>query len=176
MVFTQEPNLSDSKLKPEMAFQHALKAEIIAILDKKKAEGKLIEYSILEGFGLDLAVFLKWFNCYSSKFFELKAFVGHRQGGVGFGNGKGEGVQVDLLLMDTDKLLFLNQFARWILIDGTKEYGTRRYAIFDNVIAKNAAMGTMQKGKQNNFRVSQLISDAISWTELSKELEIFLLP
>lgn len=174
MALTQEPKLSDSNLKPEIAFQYALKAEIIAILDKKKAEGNLIEYSIFEGFGLDLAVFLKWLNCYASKFFELKAFVGQRPGGVGFGNGKGEGAQVYILSKNLDKLSFLNQFICWILIDGTKEIGKRRYALFDNITAKSAAMGTVRKGKQNNFRINELMRKPLNWTELSEELQIFL--
>ena len=42
--------------------------------------------------------------------------------------------------------------------------------------AKNAAMGTVKKGKQNNFRISDLMEKSISWSELSKQIDNFLSP
>jgi len=174
MPFLQEPDLDDAPT-PERAFQNVLKKEIASILEKKKADGQLFEYCIFEGFGLDIAIFLKWSNneC-STKFFELKAFTGQRQGGVGFGNGQGRGAQVDILLRSTTQLTFLNRFMRWILVDGTEKSGTSRYAMFDNSYAKKAAMGIAQRGKQNNFRINDLMDKPFSWAELSREIEVFL--
>ena len=174
MPFAQEPDLDDGPT-PERAFQNVLKKEIISILEKKKADGQLFEYSLFESFGLDFVIFLKRnSNECSTKFFELKAFMGHRQGGVGFGNGQGRGAQVDILLQKSEQLAFLNHFMRWILVDGTKERGTSRYAIFDNNHAKKAAMGIVQRGKQNNFRISDLMTKPFRWEKLSKEIEVFL--
>ena len=81
---------------------------------------------------------------------------------------------MDILLQKSEQLAFLNHFMRWILVDGTKERGTSRYAIFDNNHAKKAAMGIVQRGKQNNFRISDLMTKPFRWEKLSKEIEVFL--
>lgn len=175
MAFSQEPNIAKG-YDAESSFQRAIKEEIEKMLDQKRIEGTLIEYFILENFGLDIAVFIHWQdNRYSIRCFELKAFLGLRPDGVGFGNRQGVGLQVDLLILGVQKLNLADQFIRWILVDGTKLKGTDRFVIFDNIQAKNAAMGgVVARGKTNNFRVNQLIKKAISWNELSKEIESFL--
>jgi len=64
------------------------------LLDQKRIAGSLIEYFILEDFGLDIAVFMKWpNNHFTVRFFELKAFVGSSQGGVKFVINKVKGLK-----------------------------------------------------------------------------------
>jgi len=173
MAYTHEPDIKKGG-KPEGKFQKAIEGEINKMLAQKKSDGSLIEYFILENFGLDLAVFTRFDNHIAIRFFELKAFVGSRQRGVGFGNQRGQGSQVDLLLPENRQLSLADNFVRWILVDGTKPKGADRFAIFDNKQAKNAAMGGVSRGKQNNLRVNNLMRNAITWDKLSKKLECFL--
>lgn len=107
---------------------------------------------------------------------ELKAFVGSRQGGVGFGNRCGEGSQVELLLLEDEELKMINRFIRWILVDGTRPKDSERYVFFNNNQAKKSAMGYVKKEKQYNFRVKSLMNNAINWMKLSGEIEHFLEP
>lgn len=130
----------------------------------------------MESFGLDLAVVVKWPDGSSSfKLLELKAFVGSRQGGVGVGTSSGQGSQIDLLMLDDEQLDLCDEFIRWIFVDGTEPEGTKRYAFFATSNAKNATMGTVLRGKQNNLRVSDLRKNLISWNELLAQLEQFLI-
>jgi hypothetical protein len=175
MANVGEPDIIQGS-DPERTFQRAVIEELKKSLGQKKSNGSLIEYSILQDFGLDIAVFMKWSNNrFTMRFFELKAFVGSRQGGVGFGNSQGKGSQVDLLLLENSQLDLANQFIRWMLVDGTKPKGSERFAIFDNIQAKNAAMGGIKRGKQNNFRVNDLINNATTWANFLKELGSFLI-
>ena len=174
MAYTHEPGIVKGR-NPEGALRRAIGEEIRRILDQKKAEASLIEYFVLQNFGLDLAVFAKWADNRSSiRFLELKAFVGSRQGGVGLGNQRGEGSQIDLLLLGNQQLSMADQLIRWILVDGTAPKGGKRYALFDNKQAKNAATGGLRRGKQNNLRVRELMRNAVSWDRLSEELDHFL--
>ena len=145
-------------------------------------EGERLTYVILEGYGLDVSVFLTkgerpWFRQ-----LELKAFVGGRAGGVGFGNQQGRGPQVDLL-WDAQRnqpripaeLTTLDSSIRWILANGLKETGTPRYALFTCAEAQQAAMGGVRPGKQNNLRVSALQERWLSWPELIVQMQGFLL-
>ena len=175
MTYTPEPHVGAGALPPEQTLQLALLEEIEAILGDNKAKRTLTEYFVLEGFGLDLAVFTEWAGGVRSvAFLELKAFVGSRPGGVGFGNQRGSGSQIDLLMLDVSQLHLADAVIQWILVDGTRPRGTARYAFFDNSRAKAAAMAGVKPGKQNNFRVSQLLQDAITWDRLSQEVERFL--
>ena len=81
---------------------------------------------------------------------------------------------MDILLHNNSHLSFLNQFMRWVVIDGTREFGEQRYAMVDNLAAKEAAMGVIKRGKQNNFRIKYLMDNAIDWKTLIKEIEVFL--
>ncbi len=174
MAHIQEPDIIKG-CGPEETFHRAIKNEIEEILSRMKSDRSLIEYFILDKFGLDLAIFMKWFDGSSTiRLFEIKAFVRSRQGGVGFGNRRGEGSQVDLLLLQEKQLILADEFIRWILVDGTKPKGTRRYAIFSSREAKSAAMGGVKRGKQNNLRVNQLMRNALTWDQLSEELKRFL--
>lgn len=174
MPISQEPEIMKGH-SPEATLQLAIKSETSRILDQRKAEGILVTYFILEYFGLDLAVFMKWADgrC-SFKLLELKAFVGQRQGGVGVGNQRGQGSQIDLLLLNGEQLTVCDEFMRWIFVDGTVQAGKRRFAFFGTRDAKNAVMGKVQRGKQNNLRVSDLRKNVISWNELLEQLEQFL--
>jgi len=164
-------------VSPEQALQRALVDEIEAILGDKKAQGRLLEHFLLQSFGLDLAVFAEWTGgTRSCLFLEMKAFVGSRAGGVGFGNQRGSGSQIDLLMLDVSQLHLADTFIRWVLVDGTRPRGAARYVFFDNRLARGAAMGGVGRGKQNNLRVNHLLRSGITWDQLSEELERFLCP
>jgi hypothetical protein len=174
MEYVQEPDIIQGS-NPEDTLQEAIVGELREFLAEKKSNGTLAEYFILEKFGLDIAIFIRLSNGhFTARFFELKAFVGSRQGGVGFGNQKGEGVQVDLLLLENSQLSSADQFIRWVLVDGTKPRGSRRFAIFDNNEAKNAAMGNVRRGKQNNLRANDLMRNAITWPQLIENIRAFI--
>ncbi len=175
MSNVQEPDIRQGS-NPEETFRKAVIEAIRNLLKQKRIDGSLVEYFILQNFGLDIAVFMKWWpnNRFTVRFFELKAFVGSRQGGVGFGNPQGKGPQVDILLLKNSQLNLANQFIRWLLVDGTMSKGSRRFVIFDNIKAKEAAMGEVRRGKQNNFRINDLVSNAKNWNDFLKELEEFL--
>ena len=125
MSGVEEPDVEQAK-QPEEIFRRAVIRVIKNILERKKEKNSLIEYFILQNFGLDIAVFMKWSDNRSTvRFFELKAFVGSRQGGVGFGDSRGRGPQVDLLLHEDQQLDLANKFIRWLLVIGTKPKGER---------------------------------------------------
>lgn len=175
MIHAQEPDIIKGH-NPEDTLQKAIKEEIKRILERKKVEGVLTTYFILEYFGLDIAVVMKRADSHCTiRFLELKAFVASRQGGVGVGNQRGEGSQIELLLLDDKQLSVCDEFIRWILIDGTKTKGAKRFAFFGTSTAQNAAMGTVRTGKQNNLRVNELMKEAITWGKLSQEIEHFLI-
>jgi len=175
MLDVQEPDIKQGS-NPEKTFRESVIEALRDILDRKRTAGLLIDYFILQDFGLDIAVFMKWpDNSSTVRFFELKAFVGSRQGGVGFGNSQGKSPQVDILLLENSQLNIANQFILWLLVDGTKSNGSNRFVIFDNIQARNAAMGGVKRGKQNNFRINTLINNATTWNNFLKELENFLI-
>jgi len=174
MLNVQEPDINKGS-DPEGTFHKAIIEALRNLLEQEKSAGSLIEYFILQHFGLDVAIFMRWSNNrFTVRFFEFKAFVGSRKGGVGFGNHQGIGSQVDLLLLENSQLNLANQFTQWLLVDGTKPKGSSRFVVFDNIWARNAAMGGVRRGKQNNFRVYDLINNATTWDNLLKKLEFFL--
>jgi len=175
MTLTPEPDIRKYH-NPEKALQKAVREEIERILKKMKSERILIDYFILECFGLDLCVFMKRSDGQSTmRLFELKSFVGSRQRGVGIGNQQGKGAQIDLLMLPNKNMNLCDEFVRWILADGTRPKGTNRYGFFGMDMAKNATIGTVERGKQNNLRVRDLIKQALTWNDLAKRLEEFLL-
>lgn len=175
MEYEQEPDIIQGS-NPEKTFQKSIVCVLRKFLNKRKCEGTLVEYYILENFGLDIAIFMKWKNNqFTVRFFEVKAFVGSRLNGVGFGNQKGKGAQVDLLLLEESQLDLANQFVRWIMVNGQKRKGTKRFIFFNSGQAKKAAMCGVKKGKQNNFRVKDLMKNSIKWHELIQEIERFLM-
>lgn len=129
---------------------------------------------IVQKFGLDLAVFVNTANGPRCFFIEAKSNGGQRQGGVGFGNGRGEGPQVELLLCSEDQLVVLDTCVRWAMVDATMSVGADRYALLNCTEARGAAMGGVARGKQNNFRLSALRPRLVSWSAFCSDLTTFL--
>lgn len=168
MIDIPEPNIESN---PEETFRKSVIKVLKEMLNHKKDNGSLVEYLILQDFGLDIAVFMEWPNNYFTvQFFELKAYTGSRPSGVGFGNSKGRGTQVKILQLENAQLYLANKFIRWLLVDGTKPKGSERFVIFDNIQAKNAIMGKLKEGKQNNFRIKDLMKNAVTWEKFINEL------
>mgnify|MGYP001114247857 CR=1 FL=1 len=164
-----EPDIIQGK-NPEASLQAAVSSEVHSILAQAE-----VEYIFLENFGLDIALFIKNGTREYYRFIELKTFVGSRQGGVGFGNRKGEGCQIDILIQPTEKLLLLNTCVIWILGFGTIDKGNPRFAVFNSVEAKQAAMGGVRRGKQNNLRIRDFQNRLHTWSEVLRRLQDFLL-
>ena len=159
--------LEQVEVYPEAAFQKAI---VSVVRDILSAAGR--SFVVLEGFRLDVATFFDG----KVRFFEVKAFGGQRAGGVGFGNGVGQGTQVDLLLCDDKSLPLFDPVIRWVYADATQSPGTARYALFTCMKAKNSAMAiTVRRGKQNNLRISALRDSLVPWTELCAQIRRFLL-
>lgn len=159
--------LEPAEVYPEAIFQRAVVSLFRDILTDAGQP-----FALLEGFGLDVAVF----SGNKVRLFEVKAYGGQRQGGVGFGDRHGNGAQVDLLLCDDKNLSLFDTTIRWVYADGTQSPGTARYALFTCTQAKNWAMAnTVCRGKQNNLRISALRDGLMSWTELCSRIRGFLL-
>ena len=163
-----EPVIEQGK-NPEKSLHVALVCHL-----RMTAEEKGRDLIILDEFGLDIAIFCPKDQQLISRFIELKTFVGSRQGGVGIGNGRGYGTQIDLLLLPDKQLELLNNNILWILGFGTMPIGTSRYKTFSCVDAKIAAMGGIRRGKQNNLRLSNLSDNLITWKELLEYINEFL--
>ena len=105
-------------------------------------------------------------------FVEVKSYGGKRQGGVGFGNGRGEGPQVDLLVGDASALF--DSYIRWAFVDATQPVGVDRYAFLTCSDARAAVMGVVARGKQNNFKLAALRPHFVGWRAFSEQfLEFF---
>jgi hypothetical protein len=167
-MITAEPNILQGQ-NPEASLQTAIVAEVRQILDQAG-----ITYILIERFGLDIGVFIRKGGIDYARFIELKAFVGSRMGGVGFGNNRGEGPQVDLLLNSPSDLAILDSSVLWILGFGNRPLGSPRYSLFTSVQAKKASMGVVNRGKQNNLRINDLMNSLVRWTEVSSALCEFL--
>lgn len=173
MAHTTEPSLT-AGLDPESILKKAVAAEITSILEDRTRAGHLLQFFLLSRFGLDIGVFTRNVHSASVRFVELKAFAGARPGGVGFGNPRGEGVQIDLLMQDQRALLLADEFIRWVIWDATQTQGMKRFAVCTNSVVKAAAMGGVRVGKQNNLRVHDVMKKAVTWAQLSTELDRFL--
>lgn len=177
MVYYHEPDVVKGK-NPEKTFHSILREAVEETLRNSKERNLIEEYFVLDEFGLDIAVFIEpKGGSIISKFLELKAFVGQRPSGVGFGNNKGLGTQIDLLLLDDSQLKLADRVIRWILVDGRKPKGTDRYFIFNSAIAREAVMGNVSRGKQNNLNVNRLyeLVFPMTWGELLRAVEEFLI-
>ena len=166
---TSEPNMVQGQ-NPEAALHRAIVSEARRVL----VQGGY-QFILVEKFGLDIGVFVEHNGQKYARFIEVKAFVGSRAGGVGFGNSKGSGPQVDILIQPTTKLKILDGMVLWLLGIGNLPIGTPRYAVFSSAKAKKAAMGTVQRGKQNNLRVSAFKDHLVTWEQVVDELKKFLL-
>ncbi len=154
---------------PEIEFQKALVSMVDTLL---KTENQ--PFAILERFGLDVAVFLAGPPA-TVRLLEVKAFNAQRIGGVGFGNGRGVGPQVDLLLSGEGSLRLFDSVVRWAYVDATLPQGSPRYGLFTCATARTAAMGTITRGKQNNLRVTALRPCLVGWTKFCADIKGFLL-
>jgi hypothetical protein len=159
-----------AEVYPEAEFQRAV---VALIQDVLVTAGR--HFQVLERFGLDIAVFISSPPQNVVRLFEVKAFGGQRMGGVGFGNPRGQGAQVDLLLCPDTALPLFDGTIRWIYADGTRPAGSARYALFTCTKAKAAAMGGVARGKQNNLRTSALRDCLLTWHQLHDQLRCFLL-
>lgn len=176
MRTANEPDLKGAR-NAERRLQNAIVDAIHVCLGETR-----VDYVVLEGFGVDVATFLRAGDRLSLRLLELKAYVGSRPGGVGFGDQRGRGAQIDLL-WDSDReeprstaqLLTIDGSVRWILADGLKRAGLPRYAFFNCAEAQRAAMGGVQPGKQNNLRVNAFHDTLLTWPELLDHLRQFLL-
>ena len=166
---TPEPDIVQG-LNPESALHRAVVSEVHRVLVQNGAR-----FILVEKFGLDIGVFVQHNGKEYARFIEIKAFVGSRAGGVGFGNSRGDGPQVDILIQPTTKLAILDDMVLWLLGMGNLPKGRPRYAMFSSVDAKKAAMGTVQRGKQNNLRVSDFQNTLVTWEQVADELRKFLL-
>ena len=123
-------------------------------------------------FGLDIAVFLEEVGPPQPLFVEVKSYSGKRQGGVGFGNGSGEGPQVDRLVGDASALF--DSYIRWAFVDATQPVGVDRYAFLTCSAALAAVMGVVARGTQNNFTLATLRPHFVGWQAFSEQfLEFF---
>src|SRR5579859_1349998 len=155
---------------PEERFQSAIVAVMRDVLN---ASGQ--KFVLLEGFGLDIAIFIATPYGSIARFIEVKAFGAQRMGGVGFGNGRGVGAQVDLLLTHDNCLSLLDPIVRWTYVDATREIGSKRYCLFTCEKAKVGAMGGVARGKQNNLRISAFEQNLVDWVQLQIQIQQFLL-
>jgi hypothetical protein len=155
---------------PESVFQSAVIEEVKEILNKANQR-----FFLIEGFGLDIALFISRRTETAIKFLEVKVFNAGRPGGVGLGTPKGQGPQVELLLKSSLELATLDSLVQWIYADATKPKGSARYALFSSVAAQAAVMRSVEKGKQNNLRISSLKESLVSWPQLFALLSEFLL-
>ena len=127
---------------------------------------------VVPKFGLDIAVFLEDVRPHQPLFVEVKSYGGKRQGGVGFGNGRGKGPQVDLLVGDASALF--DSYIRWAFVDATQPVGADPYAFLTCSDARAAVMGVVARGKQNNFKLAALRPHCVGWQAFSEQfLEFF---
>lgn len=163
---------SDPPLSSEAQFQSAALSAIRAALGVSAHSGLRCE--IIAPFGLDAAILIQARAGVRIHLLEFKAYKGQRQGGVGFGSPKGEGPQVELLMLPDSLLSQLDRTIRWCFADLTVPPGAPRYAVITSAEAKHAAMGEIRHGKQNNFRIKVVLAKRLSWTALIEELVAWL--
>ena len=159
-AFTPEPQI----VYPEKEFEEAVVQEIKSLLAGE-------EHVLMRSFGLDVALFLKGDR---QRLLEFKSFGGQRMGGVGFGNKAGEGPQVDLLLQHESFLPLLDKGIRWVFANALLPRGEVRFALLTTTEARLAAMGTINRSKQNNFNIGRAFSSPLTWDALSAHLARFL--
>ena len=126
---------------------------------------------VVPKFGLDSAVFLEDVGPPLPLFVEVKSYRGKRQGRVGFGNGSGEGPQVDRLVGDASALF--DSYIRWAFVDATPPVGTDRYAFLTCSDVRATVMGVVARGKQNNFKLAALRPHFVGWQAFSEQFLAF---
>jgi hypothetical protein len=146
-------------------------------MSQKRLHARNFPYIKIPKFGLDVGFYICGPSGKTARFLEFKCFCGGRPGGVGFGDGKRGGLQTTLLHHSVNELAIVEPLIRWVLVDALLPLGAKRYAIFDSITAKAAAMGgQIAVGKQNNFRLSALQPQMTVWNAFVDKLETFLVP
>src|SRR5437763_5134280 len=148
-----EPN----PVRPESQFAAAVIDVAEALLNAHS-----FPYVKIPKVGLDVGFFICGLTGKTARFLEFKCFCGGRPDGVGFGDGGG-GLQTTLLRHSVNELAIVEPLIRWVLVDALLPLGAKRYAIFDSITARAAAMGQIAVGKQNNFRLSVLRPQMTVW-------------
>ena len=158
------------KIKTEKDFQEFIKKRIENILKRDN-----FEFIIIENFGLDLAIFIQKNSKVLVKFLELKVYKS-TSGRIGFGNQRGQGIQVEILKLDRNKLRLLEPYVRWLFID-LEEFkdSLKRFAIIDSVIAKECVYEEVREGKQNNFNINKIKNYATGWYNFLEKIVDFML-
>jgi hypothetical protein len=151
---------------PEQEFEAALSAVLEQVLTSLS-----VPFVLLPHRRLDIAAFFERDGRTHSVLLEVKAFGGQRQGGVGFGDSRGEGRQVDMLLCEDRLLGLFAQPVRWAFADATMDVGSARYGLFTCEEMKASVMAGVGRGKQNNFSVARLRSGLRSWPLFVSALE-----
>jgi hypothetical protein len=157
-------------VSPEEEFQRVVVALVRSLLGDANRR-----FLVFGGFGVDIAIFIEDPAVTRARFLEVKVFAAGRPGGVGFGNQRGRGPQVDLPLSPDSLLALLDPFVRWVYADATQRPGSARYALFTCTKAKAAAMGGVARDKQNNLRISALRDSLVGWDQPCSQLQEFLL-
>lgn len=162
---------AEPQLKSEETFQAASLAALRERLDGELATA--FHYAIIEPFGLDAAVIVRSGTKTGLRLIEFKAFAGQRPSGVGFGNRRGEGPQVDLLALPDALLAVVDPWVRWCFADLSQPRGEARYSVITSVEARTCAMGGVRPGKQNNFSIRQALARPLTWDAFLDELHRF---
>lgn len=164
--------------EPEFSKEKELEDAIAEVANRALKEAG-VDGLVLRGFGLDLAVFLTKDRYPAVRLFEIKTYS-EDKGRCGFGNQKGEGIQIQLLF-DSDRgeprgasqLKLFDASIRWVLGNRSKPVGSARFAFFTCEQAQAAAAKGVRPGKQNNFRISAFESSWITWPELIRSVTGF---
>jgi hypothetical protein len=133
---------------------------------------------VLQGFGLDLAVFTEKASTPRVCLFEIKAPADYH-GRCGFGNGCGEGNQIRLLFDEATQAprsqsqIGVFDSVRWVLGNCSQPIGARRFLFFTCKQAQDAASNGVKPGKQNNLRLSAFEGLWITWHELIDRIRTF---
>lgn len=168
--------MTNTNTEPQIVYPEAEFQKSIVALIKDILAGGNRKFALLERFGLDVAIFFEVpQGATAIRLMEVKSFGCQRMGGVGFGNGKGVGPQVDLIISGESSLCLFDETVRWVFADSTLPAGSSRYALFTCAMAKKAAMGTVLRGKQNNLRLSALRPFLVTWTDFCLQVSDFLL-
>lgn len=163
--------------EPKMSSEGDFQSAVLSALKhrwERRSQGN-VSCVVLQPFGLDVAILVTSLLGTAFRFIEFKVYTAQRPGGVGFGDQRGDGPQVDLLMLPDPLLTSLDPNVRWCFADLTLREGQRRYSAITCVEAKQAAMGKVSHGKQNNFRVKDALARPLAWDELLGALENFLL-
>ncbi|MDK2846032.1 MAG: hypothetical protein PWR18_634, partial [Synergistales bacterium] len=99
MAFSLEPDLIKGS-KPEETLKNSLLQELMEALTQAQSEETIEEFFILPEFGFNLAVFIQKEGLIRSRFLNMKIYTGTRPKNVEFGDQKGSGNEMEILLLN----------------------------------------------------------------------------